>query len=332
MYVLIKKEGNNMKRKIKLGICTIVCAVAVAVVITNKNFDTDIISSQDLEPLSLSYYKEALEPGQLEVINYKTHRPGRIDHSVTKSAMVYLPYGYNKSKKYNIMYLMHGRGGSYKTWLGVPKRPHTFKNVMDNMIENGDVKPMIVVAPSLAYEFGTDNSIMIGTEREIVNYLMPAVESRFSTYAETATPKGFQASRNHRYFAGFSMGGSLTWHMLRDHVDYFRYFIPMSMATYYDKNGYSERKSIVASEKTKRSMRDSGYGPKDFEVFAATGNDDYKADATAMQVYDLTDDNNFIYTGSNFNRGNITFKIWPGEWHCYKNSYPYLYNALRLFK
>jgi endo-1,4-beta-xylanase len=246
--------------------------------------------------------------------------------------MVYLPYEYEKDKKYDILYLMHGRGGSYKTWLGVPKRPGTFKNILDNMIENGDTKPMIVVAPNLAYEFGTDNRIMIGTEHEIVDSLMPAVESSFSTYAVTATPDGFQASRDHRYFAGFSMGGSLTWHMLRDHVDYFRYFIPMSMATYYDKKGYSERKSLVASEKTKKRVQKSGYGPDDFEVYAATGDADYKADATAMQVYDLTDDKNFIYSEGTFKKGNITFKVWPGEWHSYKNSYPYLYNALKSFK
>ena len=38
--------------------------------------------------------------------------------------------------------------------------------------------------------------------------LIPAVESRFHTYAENTTEEGLEASREHRAFGGFSLGQS----------------------------------------------------------------------------------------------------------------------------
>lgn len=242
--------------------------------------------------------------------------------------MVYLPYNYNPNKRYNIMYLMHGRGGSYRSWLGTEKKPSDFKNVLDHMIQNKDIPPIIVVTPGLAYEYGGDDSIMEGTCYEIIHHVMPTVESKYSTVAKTADKKGFTASRKGRIFAGFSMGGSLTWHMLKDHLNYFSCFIPMSMAYYYDNHGYSEKKSIKSSEEILKSIKKSGYTADDYWVYAATGDDDFKWEAAEMQVWDLIDDDSFYFSGDNFMDGNIIFKTWPGRWHRYTQSYPYIYNAL----
>lgn len=46
---------------------------------------------------------------------------------------------------------------------------------------------------------------------ELLNDLIPAVESRYSTYAEDTTPVGIAASRDHRGFGGFSMGSVNMW-------------------------------------------------------------------------------------------------------------------------
>ena len=34
-----------------------------------------------------------------------------LDETLTKKAMIYLPYGYDESKEYNILYLLHGTKG-----------------------------------------------------------------------------------------------------------------------------------------------------------------------------------------------------------------------------
>ena len=38
------------------------------------------------------------------------------DHVLHKGAWVYLPYGYDKDKKYNVLYLMHGFGVNEDWW------------------------------------------------------------------------------------------------------------------------------------------------------------------------------------------------------------------------
>lgn len=71
---------------------------------------------------------------------------------------------------------------------------------------------------------------------------MPAVETRYSTYADgDMSPEGLVRSRDHRAFAGFSMGGVNTWHAFQYCLPYFRWFNPMSggvtakIATYIGK-------------------------------------------------------------------------------------------------
>ncbi|NLD18742.1 MAG: hypothetical protein GX663_00635 [Clostridiales bacterium] len=317
--------------KFVISICVISFAGAVIFSVVTRSIEDDFLEGQGIEKMSLGYSNEAFQQGSLKVISYKTTMIGRIHNTLDKKATVYLPYGYTSTQEYNIFYLMHGRGGSYKTWLGNQKHPREFKNILDNMIENGDIKPLIVVAPNLTYEYGSDDMIMEGTSHEIATDLMPAVEGQFNTFAKGITSDSFRLSREHRCIGGFSMGGSLTWHTLKDHIDYFRYFIPMSMATYYDNKGYSRMKSLAAAAELKGSLNSSGYTSKDFEVFAATGGMDHKGEATAMQVFDLADDKEFVYTDNYFGEGNITFKMWPGKWHSYKTSYPYIYNALIQF-
>ena len=65
---------------------------------------------------------------------------------VEKKAQVYLPYGYDESKEYNILYLMHGGGETYTYWL--IDMGMTTRNVLDDMIKDGKCDPVIVVAPT----------------------------------------------------------------------------------------------------------------------------------------------------------------------------------------
>ena len=63
-----------------------------------------------------------------------------------KYALVYLPFGYydEPERRYDILYMMHGGGGSPDAWLD----SCPFKNMLDRSIAAGEAKPMIVVFPS----------------------------------------------------------------------------------------------------------------------------------------------------------------------------------------
>ena len=59
---------------------------------------------------------------------------------------------------------------------------------------------------------------------ELVNDLIPAVEGRYHTYAETTDREGIEVSRSHRAIGGFSMGAVTTWYAFDETLNAFRYF------------------------------------------------------------------------------------------------------------
>ena len=80
---------------------------------------------------------------------------------------------------------------------------------------------------------------------ELVNDIVPAVESKYSTYAEDVTHEAIVASRDHRGFGGFSMDSVNTWCTFRYALDCFRYFIPMS-GNYGTNDGIASYKTMQA--------------------------------------------------------------------------------------
>ena len=169
---------------------------------------------------------EIPEAGTLEELVYETKAYATDERPVTKRALVYLPYGYDASTPYNILYLMHGTGDDENYWL----QTHGYnKTMLDRMIAQGEIEPLIVVTPTFYVEDdGKDSSLDILTfsfREELRNDLMPAVETKYSTWAETADDAGFAASRDHRAFAGLSRGAVTTANsVLCGSLDYFSYF------------------------------------------------------------------------------------------------------------
>ena len=52
---------------------------------------------------------------------------------IDKQATVYIPYGYNKKNKYDVVYLCHGYGANLNTFLGTQDSPRQFKNILDKL-------------------------------------------------------------------------------------------------------------------------------------------------------------------------------------------------------
>nr|WP_242951696.1 hypothetical protein [Clostridium felsineum] len=134
-----------------------------------------------------------------------------------------------------MFYFMHGGWCNEATTMGADKKHAGFKSIIDHAIQDGKIKPLIMVFPTynnLSQSDSGDYSLAIrltqNYHNELVNDLIPAVEGRFSTYAENTTKEALQQSRDHRGFGGFSMGSVTTWRTFEYCLDYFRYFLPMS--------------------------------------------------------------------------------------------------------
>ncbi len=177
---------------------------------------------------------------------------------ITKEANVYLPYGYDPSVQYDIYYLMHGGGGTNEEWLG-------FKigNILEHCIEEGICQPMILVTPTFySYPEGCPelegDDLWLFTEyfgEELVNDLMPAIESKYSTFANgDVSPESFKESRAHRAFAGLSMGSVTTWiSVMQQNSDYFGYLGTYSAGPSFDVK-LAKEKAVEIAE----ALRESG--------------------------------------------------------------------------
>lgn len=62
----------------------------------------------------------------------------------TRNVNVYLPYGYDASILYPVVYLLHGFGGDENSWIN----EFEVNRVMDALIADGTIKPTIVVMPN----------------------------------------------------------------------------------------------------------------------------------------------------------------------------------------
>ena len=257
---------------------------------------------------------EIQEAGTLEELVYETKAYATDSRTVTKRALVYLPYGYDPATNYNILYLMHGTGDDENYWL----QTHPFNKVMlDRMIAQGEIQPLIVVTPTFYVEDdGKDSSLDILTfsfREELRNDLMPAVESKYSTWAETPDEAGFRASREHRAFAGLSRGAVTTANsVLCGSLDEFAYFGLFS-----------------SFRTTEEHIRETIQSPEqqDLEIaylYASTGNFDFATPYMVPGYRMLCDLEPRLEEGVN-----TSFDIFPMRYHSIGHWHLSLYNYLQ---
>ena len=282
-----------------------------------------------LEEIPDEYYSPADHAGSLNKLSYQTWESFSYDeHSqaLTKEAWVYLPYGYSEDQQYNIFYLSHGGWSNETTIMGTAEDPNTFKNVIDHAIEDGKITPMIMVMLTYNNTDGQDSwdySLAIRLtdqfHNELVNDLIPAVESQYSTFAESTTIDGIRASRDHRGFGGFSMGSVNTWCTFRYAMDCFRYFMPMS-------GNYTTDGRYMAD-----LVREQGFGPEDFFLFAMSGPDDFAYSSFKRQIDAMGKVTSMFVYGNTENKGNLAFREMAGYTHGPEASNLYTYNGLQFF-
>ncbi len=189
--------------------------------------ETQQITKEQLDRIPESYRVKVENGGTIEHITYTSKNYYGDKSPNEKKANVYLPAGYNaadKSKKYKVLYLMHGIGGDENEW-GMKDEQSLVKKMMDNLTVKGDIEPFIIVTPNgrsgsdpdpnktymAFYKFG----------EELRNDLIPYMDSHYNTYAD----------RDHRAMAGLSMGGMQTINIgICESLDLISYFGAFSAA------------------------------------------------------------------------------------------------------
>lgn len=274
-----------------------------------------------------AYKTPADHQGHIDTLEYVTGNR-------TKRALVYVPYGYTEDQQYNILYLMHGAWGNETTFFGKDPDKSILKNELDHLIENGEMQPILVVTPTyyakknfLPFLDTSEKDVKV-FPRELVSDLMPAVETAYSTYAVTADEAGFQASRNHRAFGGFSMGAVTTWYIFEEHLAYFKNFIPCSGDSWTVKKFGGQSEPEETARILSESVARQGYTAEDFFICVATGTKDIAEPQLSAQIAAMRSMEVFQILGSDRGDGNTVYCLREGAYHDYPYIRLYLFNIL----
>lgn len=282
------------------------------------------------QPVPDEYLEPAEQQGTVVSIDYDSLDYVRDNGPVTKTAYVYLPYGYDENDtetRYDIIYLMHGWGGQEGEYFTFGNG--STKNMLDHLIENGEIKPVIAVSPTFYNEnsdrsFGGSDGELREFHQDFVNHLMPAVEGQFHTYAQSVDQEDLIASRDHRAFAGFSLGSVTTWMEFCYDSEYIRYFLPMSGACWY-YGGYGNYYPEETCDFFEDLIEEHNLNERGYFIYAATGTNDTVRDQVEIQMAEMLERNDV------FTPDHVVYYQKEGGRHDMNAVQEYIYNALPLF-
>lgn len=212
-------------------------------------------------------YFEATQRGNLSQVWYDSPTLG-----INRRLFVYTPYGYNKgTTKYPVLYLLHGAGGDEDAWSTMGRTCQ----IMDNLIEKGLAKPMLVVMPNgnptqqaarttmlpeVPIDRNAPNYDPNGYVNSIVKDIVPYIESNYRVIANP----------NSRALAGLSMGAGHTISCTNLYPGFFSYICPLSNGIRVtDENKATYEEQFKALKKAGYKLYWIGCGEDDFLIESA---------------------------------------------------------------
>ena len=181
-------------------------------------------NSQNIEkhaPLGFDSLRTGIAHGKIDTITYASKTVG-----ADRRALIYTPPAYSKSKKYPVLYLLHGIGGDEKEWLkgGQPQV------ILDNLYADKKIEPMIVIMPNgRAMKDDRVGKNMMAPdkvqafatfEKDLLNDLIPFIEKKYPVIKD----------QEHRAIAGLSMGGGQSLNFGLGNLDRFAWIGGFSSA------------------------------------------------------------------------------------------------------
>lgn len=193
------------------------------------------------------------------------------EYGAQRHMNVYLPYGYDSSKKYPVLYLQHGGGDDEETWVDMGR----VCQIMDNLIDKGEAVPMIVVLPNtMPDELASQNVLPLMTTKkplfkyahtdvgfrtggdyvnDLMHNIIPYVESHYSV----------KKDRSARAISGLSMGGIYSLYTIQFFPGMFDYIGIMGMG--YEANINADE-ALAPVKKAGYKLFWIGVGEKDMAL------------------------------------------------------------------
>jgi enterochelin esterase-like enzyme len=129
----------------------------------------------------------------------------------TRTLLVYTPPDFDKVRKgkaYPVLFLYHGGGDTIYSWV----RQGRVAQIMDNLLAQGKVTPMIVVIPETFSAIpGTETAGFTSVDEELFTDIIPFVNDHYNVRKDA----------KYHAIAGLSLGGAQTLYTVLNHLDYF---------------------------------------------------------------------------------------------------------------
>ncbi len=150
----------------------------------------------------------------------------------TRRMHVWTPAGYEKSSaELPVLYLVHGGGDNDAAWPTVGAAC----NILDNLLAEGKMEPMIVVMPNGTIQTETlEGEVPLFVE-DLIGSIIPYVEDNYRVRAESSS----------RAMAGLSMGGLETMETMLPYYKEFSYFWVLSSGWFKNQPEVYKEKGAV---------------------------------------------------------------------------------------
>jgi enterochelin esterase family protein len=184
----------------------------------------------------------------------------------TRRVHVYTPPNYERTtSRLPVLYLLHGGDGEDSVWTAFG-RAHV---VLDNLIADKTIPPMIVVMPN-GYAYGWDSGVAADTQqadfqKDLVDDLIPFVQANYRASSD----------RKDRALAGLSRGGGQTLSIGLRHLNLFSRLGVFSAGS---NNPQEAFKDVAANAKKVNEQLDLlwiGCGTDDFAMPGAKRLDEF---------------------------------------------------------
>jgi enterochelin esterase-like enzyme len=152
----------------------------------------------DYAPAGFDSVRTDISHGKIEAAFYISSIVG-----TKRRVLIYTPPGFTNTKKYPVLYLLHGLAGTEEEWPAMAPP----QIILDNLYAEKKVEPMIVVMPNgramkddraVGDKF---DSVKVKAfsifEKDLLNDLIPFIEGTYPVHT----------NRENRAIAGLSMGG-----------------------------------------------------------------------------------------------------------------------------
>ncbi len=246
-------------------------SLVVATSISVVTFAQDIVKQASV---GFDVLQANIPHGTIDTIGYESTTVG-----TTRRSLIYTPPGFSKSKKYPVLYLLHGIGGDEKEWFNQGK-PQV---ILDNLYAQGKLQPMIVVLPN-GRAMKDDRAIgnimapekvqaFATFEKDLLNDLIPFVESHYPVLTD----------KDHRAIAGLSMGGGQSLNFGLANLDKFSWVGGFSSAP----NTKKPEELVPDAEAAKQKLKllYISCGDKDGLLNFSKRTHDYLTDKNVPHIY-----------------------------------------------